>query len=861
MDKDAPQVGRLLSSWRADPTIANCIQAWRTIPSRPSQSSPFPNTLHPALLGGLRLQEFQNLYIHQVESWDYLHSGKNIVVVTGTASGKTLCYNLSVIDNLIREPQARALFLFPTKALTQDQAATQRNLIQAIQTSWTQSQDLSALEIITNELTVAIYDGDTPSHYRPAIRAQARLLLSNPDMLHIGILPHHTAWAEFFQHLKYVIIDEIHMYRGVFGSHVANVIRRLKRIASFYGSNPQFILTSATIANPKELAEGLIEEPVALVNRDGAAQGARNFLIYNPPIVDPDLGLRRSALKESVRLAEDLLTYDIQTIIFSRSRRSVEIILTYLRDTAQLLTDESDQPAVRGYRSGYLPSQRRDIEHGLRQGDVRAVIATNALELGVDIGGMGATVLVGYPGSIAATWQQVGRAGRGQEASLSVLVATADPLDQFLASHPDYFFERSPENALINPDNLLILIDHLLCASFELPFKKGEPFGNVEPPQLVEILDFLISEGYLHKSGGKYFWMADKYPAQGISLRSVSSSPVQLQTLDNEKPVTIGQVDGSSALWMVHPRAIYLHEARTYFVNELDLEANIARLKRIESDYYTLPRLETSVDSVELKAEYETQSMLKAHGEIQVTTVVKGFHKVRWHTHERLGIEDLTLPPTELLTTGYWLALTDETVNDLRQSDLWRNAPNDYGSNWAVQRDLARARDGFRCRICGIEEQGRVHDVHHKTPLRLFTSIEQANSLENLVSLCPGCHSKAETVVRVRSGLAGLAYVLGHLAPLFLMCDARDLGRHTDPSAPFTNGKPTVVLYDQVPAGIGFSQRLFEIHDEIISRAFELISVCPCNDGCPSCVGPGGEAGLGGKGETLAILERIKPPI
>jgi DEAD/DEAH box helicase domain-containing protein len=826
----------LLSAWRTDPNIASNVAAWRTFPPCLAQFVPFPDNLHPALVDALRVQGIGALYTHQATAWQRVQAGQHPVVVTGTASGKTLCYNLPVLDRLLRDPKARALYLFPTKALAQDQKDALGQLV---------------LEE-GRTVPVATYDGDTSTQARPAIRVTARLVISNPDMLHTGVLPHHTLWANFLRGLQFVVIDEMHAYRGVFGSHVANVLRRLKRIARFYGSSPQFILTSATIANPIELAEQLIEELVVLVNDDGAARGARHFLIYNPPVVNRDLGLRRSALLESVRLAADLLQHGVQTIVFARARQTVELILRYLRRS--LVRGEGQ---VRGYRSGYLPRQRREIERGLREGRVRAVAATNALELGIDIGGMGAAVLAGYPGTIAGTWQQAGRAGRQDEASLAALVTSANPLDQFLARHPDYFFDRSPEQALVNPDNLLILLGHLRCAAFELPFRVGEGFGRVEGARVAEFLQFLQEAGVLHQSGDKYFWMADQYPAEAVSLRSASPEAVLLQARDGDEWTTIGQVDHASAHWMVHPGAVYLHEGQAYLVEELDLVQHIARLRVVDLDYYTEPRNETTVRLLEKLDELEACGATKAHGEIAVTSQVIGFRKVKWFTHEQLGVGEVSLPPTELMTTGYWLTLTEETVERLRNQGLWTSDRNDYGPNWLAQRDRARVRDGYRCQNCGAREQGRAHHVHHKIPFRGFASYRQANQLSNLVTLCSRCHRRAELAVRMRSGLAGLAFALGHLAPLFLMCDARDVGVHSDPQSPLADGQPAVVIYDQVPAGIGFSERLFELHDELMARAYELVAACECTDGCPSCVGPAGEDGLGGKRETLALLEAL----
>ena len=477
---------------------------------------------------------------------------------------------------------------------------------------------------------------------------------------------------------------------------------------------------------------------------------------------------------------------------------------------------------------------------------------------------MEAALLVGYPGSIAAAWQQAGRAGRGVEHSLAALVATADPLDQFLAHHPDYLFQRSPEAALINPNNLLILLDHLRCAAFELPFQAGEGFGNLAGETIAEFLDYLQSEGVLHHSANRYFWMANQYPAQAVSLRSAVADRVTLQVREPEgREVVLGEVDYACAHWMVHPGAVYLHEAESYLVDELDLEGRIAHLRRLDTDYYTETRQETRVQLLELLARQPTKGCTISYGEIRVTSQVIGFRRIKWYTHEELGAEQLNLPPTNLETTGYWLTLEPAAIESLRQEGLWRNDPNNYGAGWARLRAIVRQRDGFRCQVCGAPETEREHDVHHKTPLRAFQDIhgkvnlEQANRLENLTTLCPACHRRAEAAVRVRSGLAGLAFVMGHLAPLFLMCDGRDLGIHADPQSPLGEGMPTVAIYDQVPAGIGLSQHLFEVHGELVRRAYELVCDCPCQDGCPSCVGPGGETGLGGKDETRAILELL----
>lgn len=857
-------ISELISRWSKDPEFLDAIQTEHRVEGHQADLVSMPGSLHPALAEALNQHGIEKLYTHQAASFEMSQAGQDLMILSGTASGKTLCYNLPVLDHLLKNPKGRALFLFPTKALAQDQSVSLQKLIAALPPE---------LHNGISQISQAIYDGDTPTNKRSTIRKDTRIVISNPDMLHLGILPHHTQWAEFMANLHYIILDEAHTYRGVFGSHVANVLRRLQRIARFYGADLRFILTSATIANPGEFACKLIGRNLQLVADDGSERGSKSILIYNPPMIDPELGLRRSALQESVRIAQEMLDQHIQTIIFGRSRRTVELLVTYLRQSVrqpyppafmesqnQISTSESERPQgalVRGYRSGYLPEERRAIERGLRDGSIQIVAATNALELGIDIGGMGAAILVGYPGTIASTWQQIGRAGRRGADAVAIFVATADPLDQFLASHPSYLFGKSPEQALINPDNPLILLEHLCCAAFELPFKEGEHFGDLDPAELDEYIQYLQEQGKVHQAGEKYYWMADQYPAQGISLRSADSNPIQLQVLNADVPKTIGQVDRTSAHWMVHPNAVYLHEAETYLVEELDLEKGIARMSPTRSDYYTSPRRDTNVGLIEMHSNKDVKGGQKSEGEIMVTSRVTGFKKIRWFTHETIGIENLEMPAVELLTTGYWLSVSKETVDKLEESGLWTNRPNNYGPNWENQRQRARQRDGYRCQVCGILENNRSHHVHHRTPFRFFTTFLQANQLENLVTLCPDCHRRVETALRVRSGLAGLGFVLGNLAPFNLMCDPADLGVHSDPQSALAGGMPAVVIYDQVPAGLGFSRRLYESHDELVLQAHELVVRCACSDGCPSCTGPGGELGAGGKAETLALLQQF----
>ncbi len=824
----------LLADWHDDPSVAGNVVARRLLPAADGRFAPMPADVHPRLAAALAARGIHALYAHQAQAWDHLKAGRHVVVVTGTASGKTLCYNLPVLDAVLRQPEDRALYIFPTRALAQDQRDELTGLL---------GQDAGLVPC-------AVYDGDTPAGARAAIRRQAAIVLTNPDMLHTGILPHHTLWASFFRRLRYVVLDEMHVYRGVFGSHVVNLLRRLSRVAEFYGGRPRFVLTSATIGNPGDLAARLVEDEVALVDDDGASRGARHFLVYNPPLVDAALGIRRPLLGEAARLAGDLREHGVQTILFARARRSVEILVRTLQHGAP--ADSAGQ--IRGYRGGYLPGQRRTVEAGLRQGQVRVVAATNALELGIDIGGMGAALLAGYPGSSAAMWQQAGRAGRGREEALAVLLTSADPLDQFLARNPAYLFGRAPEHALVNPDNLIILLQHIRCAAFELPFRDGDRFGAVAPALLTEYLELLAANGVLHRSGDRFFWMADQYPAESVSLRSASAETVALQAEGR----VIGQVDLASANWMVHPQAIYLHEGRSYLVESLDLAGKLASLRPCETDYYTEPRSETTVQLLDVAEEAAVPGGRKTRGEIAVTTTVTGFRKVRWFTNEQLGDGPVTLPPTEMHTTAYWLSLGGDTVATLRDQGLWGNDANEYGPGWPELRDAARARDGWRCVACGLPEAGAAHHVHHRQPFRTFGARAEANTLDNLVTLCPACHQRAELAVRVRSGLAGLAYVLRGLAPLFLLCDARDIGVHSDPRLPLASGDPGVVIYDQVPAGIGFADRLFAVHNDLVARALEAVRGCDCADGCPSCVGPAGEQGEGGKAGTLAILTHLQ---
>jgi DEAD/DEAH box helicase domain-containing protein len=844
----------LLNQLRNDPTIYENIAAWKTIPARTAKFKPIPETIHPALSFGLSQSGISALYSHQIKSWEKINHKENIAIVTGTSSGKSLCYNLPVVDNLLHHSDTRALYLFPTKALSQDQLSGLNSLLSNV---W-EYPGIGKFKGLS--IRAATYDGDTSTRAREAIRNSSRIILTNPDMLHAGILPQHTRWVEFFRGLRYVIIDEIHIYRGVFGSHVANVIRRLKRIATFYGAEFQYILTSATIGNPQEHAQHLINVPITLITKDGSALGEKHFLIYNPPIIDPDLGLRASIVMESMRLAEELFNHNIQSVIFGRSRRIVEVMLNLFRNGAlepsNTLFSNMDE-SIKAYRSGYLPEDRREIEAGLRNGKIRSVIATTALELGIDIGQLEAAILVGYPGTIAGTWQQAGRAGRGQRSSIAILVVSAKPLDQFLARHPDYIFEKKPEQARICPNNLLILLDHLQCASFELPIDDGEYFiGNITTT--AKMLAYLKNNGTVYHSNKKFHWSGGHSPANNVSLRNASSDRYTLKVIGEKRAFPLGEIDGDSVFWMTHPDAIYLHNGKFYLVNNLDIENLTVYLTQTEVDYYTKPKTITEVDLLDLISEKPISGGLIAYGEIKVTEQVTGYHKLRWGTHEVMEYSELVLPPSNLITQGYIIKLDEGTVNVLRDMGKWVNDTNKYGPNWISIRDLTRKRDGFICQVCGMPEETHRHHVHHKRPFRTFSSYIAANELDNLITLCPSCHSRVENGVRVRSGLSGLSHILGNLAPFYLMCDSGDIGIFSDPKSHLNDGGPAIVTFDRVPGGMGFSQRLFEIHTEIINHAYELTSDCVCKDGCPSCVGPGGELGSGSKNETLAILDILK---
>jgi DEAD/DEAH box helicase domain-containing protein len=777
-------LGALVARYRADEVLT----AVRHIPAREAQFRAMPAWVRPQLAAAYHAKGIEKLYTHQAAAAELAHAGKNFVVVTPTASGKTLCYNLPVLNAVLGNADTRALYLFPTKALAQDQLAELHDLAKRLDDCF----------------GVFTYDGDTPSDARRAIRERGHVILTNPDMLHTGILPHHTKWTRVFENLRYIVLDELHTYRGVFGSHLANVLRRLGRIAEFYGSKPQFICCSATIANPGELAKQLIAESVQVVEENGAPAAEKLFVFYNPPMVNRNLGIRRSYLSETTRVAKELLARKLQTIVFANSRLHTEVLLTYLQQANRPGPGEAEP--VRGYRGGYLPGERREIERGLRDGRIRGVVATSALELGIDIGSLDASVMAGYAGSIASTWQRAGRAGRRSGTSCAVMVASSAPLDQFIVQHPDYFFGRSPEHAYVQPDNLEILVNHLKCAAFELPLGPDERFGDVDLPSLFERM---TEAGFLHRSGGNWHWVQEAYPADAVSLRSVTSDNfVIIDTTggtngdEDGEPEVIGEVDFSSALTTVHPKAIYLHQGQQYHVERLDFEQRKAYVKSVNVDYYTDAIRYTQVRVLEIAEEQRIAGpAARAHGDVLVRSQVVGFKKIKFFTNENIGAAKLELPENEMHTTAFWITLERKLLAEL--------------------------------------------------PYALSDR---------------------------QNGILALLHAMASMASLLLMCDGRDLGtavgeRPAGPgvetqwqefSATLGNPpemkqffEPNLYLYDAYPGGIGFSEPLFRVHDILLRRTRELILGCPCEQGCPSCVGPAGDKCEKTKEAALAILERV----
>ena len=770
---------RLTAGIERPDTPDGWVTAVRRLPAREAEYAPFPDEFDPVVREILNDRGIGQLYTHQAAAIAHALAGRNVVITTPTASGKTLCYNAPVLSAILRDVSTRALYLFPTKALAQDQLAELHQL-----------SDLASRQS-GHELGVFTYDGDTPQDARRAIRGRAHVVLSNPDMIHSGILPHHPRWAKLFENLKFVVIDELHAYRGVFGSHLTNVLRRLRRICAHYGSHPVFICSSATIANPRELAEALVEQPFELVSESGAPRGEKFFLFVNPPVVNQQLGIRRSYLAETRRVASEFLRRTLQVIVFTQSRLTTEILTTYLKDDFDGPPGTRDQ--IRGYRGGYLPQRRREIEKGLREGSVRAVVSTNALELGIDIGALDVCVMAGYPGTIAATWQRAGRAGRRSSRSAAVLVGSSAPLDQFVVRNPSYFFDAPPEHALINPDNLHILVDHVKCAAFELPFTTAEQYGRHD---VQEVLGVLAESGLVHRAEGAegeghWQWTNESYPADAVSLRSISSDNFVVVDTTSGADV-IGETSFNSGPATLHEKAIYLIEGALYQVEKLDFDGRKAYVRRIDCDYYTDAITYTKVAVLETFA----VEAMRSHGEVHVSSRVVGFKKIKFYTNENVGSGELDLPEQQMHTTAYWLTVPPDVMGALPY------AADDR-----------------------------------------------------------------------RDGVVGLAFAMRQVAQLLLMCDRQDIGisigsgeqgDDTDLNRAGCPAKlsdqPRIFVYDNYPGGIGFSQPLCGMHDELLGRTQALIAGCECEHGCPACVGPVGNTGPLAKTVALRILAMIATP-
>jgi len=746
-----------IEQFKADPKFKQNIIKWLTFPATPGDYQPFPESLDTKLVEILKAKGINKLYSHQVESFELAQSGVDFVVVTPTASGKSMCYNLPVMNTLLREdPEARALYLFPTKALSADQV----------------DELYGDVEALGADIKTYTFDGDTPSTARSAIRKAGHIVVTNPDMLHSGILPHHTLWIKLFEKLRYVVIDELHHYRGVFGSHLANVLRRLHRLCEFYGSNPQFICCSATIGNPGELAQKITGREMKVIDKSGAPTGEKHFVLYNPPVVNTQLGIRASVIKEASRLATQFVANGIQTIIFARSRVRVEVLTRYVKETMKNL--KLSQNLIRGYRGGYLPNERRAIERGLRNSTIKGVISTNALELGIDIGGLDVSIMAGYPGAVASTWQQAGRAGRQNDVSLAILVASSAPLDQFLMNHPEYFFGKSPESGIVDPDNLILLVSHLKCAAFELPVKADEKFGTAP---VAQIMDHLATERLVHRSNDSYHYTSETYPATDISLRSAAPENfVIMDKSDNGR--IIGEIDQFTAPELIHPEAIYLHQTAQYQIRELDWDGKRAYAIPVEVEYFTDSESKVSI-KVLLKDGEQEDKTVRGFGDVSVTRVVVNYKKIRFNTHENVGWGRVSLPEQTMHTTSFWVSFPDKLVESL-----------------------------------------------------------------NL------------TKDQLGGGLRGCAHLLRQIVPLWIMSDPSDIRSVSMVKSPYQE-LPTIYIYDSYPGGVGFSRKIYLMFDEIIKAASAYLANCPCESGCPSCVGPMLEVGEKGKQSAAVLLKAM----
>jgi DEAD/DEAH box helicase domain-containing protein len=789
----------VLQHWLSSNRVKPCFTADETLSARDARFAPMPEALDRGLAGALRRRGIEKLYRHQGLAFEAARRARGVVVATPTASGKSLCFHLPVLQSLLEEPDARALYLFPTKALSRDQEASLREFAAAAGV----------------RSGAVVYDGDTPGDARRAAREKSGVVLTNPDMLHTGILPHHTSWARTFQHLRYVVVDEMHTYKGVFGSHVANVLRRLMRVAAFHGSRPTLLGATATIGNPREHAArlfGLLPEDVELVGDSGAPQGERRFFSFNPPVVNAELGIRASYVKQAVMLAADLVRAKVPTIIFGHSRNNVEVMLRYLRDEVQ---GEVAPDRIMGYRGGYLPQTRREIETRLREGDILAVVATNALELGIDVGDLDAVICAGYPGSIAGLWQRFGRAGRRGKLSICVLVTSSTPLDQYVAREPGYVIGAPVEEARIDPDNAEILIQHLKCAAFELPFRRGEAFGSLPASDTTDALTFLARHRVVHEAGGTFHWAADAYPANDVSLRSIGWDNVVI--IDVEKNEAIGELDWRGAHTMLHEQAIYQHDGECWQVERFDYENHKAFVRRVEPDYYTDAMTNMQVSVIEetalgplVTSRADACDWSAGWGEVAVVEKVVGYKKIKFFTHENAGYGDVRLPEMQMHTTSFWLTIPERRCAEIPQG-------------------RAAAIDALRGIGKALETVATLALMCD--PRDLGATLGDAGD--------DGPPKKGRSQPERSEGSSAAPTMRG---------GAREGG-------PKPGYNPTLFVYEHTPGGIGLAERIWEQREVLLARALRLIETCPCTHGCPSCVGPA--EGSERKVVALALLRSL----
>jgi len=766
---------------RASRTRAS-VERVHHIPARAAELGAFPASFPPWLVDALTSRGMAAPYAHQSDAWTALARGQDVVVTTPTASGKTLCYNVPVVQMLGETTSGCALYLYPTKALAQDQCAELNELLGAA--------GIGA--------PAHVYDGDTPADIRRRVRDAARVVLTNPDMLHQSILPHHEKWRRFFADLRYVVVDEMHTYRGVFGSHVANVLRRLRRICAHYGTRPLQVFTSATIANPEELATELGGERIALIQRSGAPSGEKLFVLYNPPIIDAELQRRQSPGAAAFRLFAPLLEAGHAGIVFTRSRQGVEILTRRLKESFTDRRRASIADRIEGYRAGYLPNDRRRIERGLREGTVLGVVSTNALELGIDIGSLDVCIIAGYPGTIAATWQQAGRAGRRATTSLSVLIAGDDPVDQFLVTRPDFFFEASPEHARVDPDNMLILADHMKCAVFELPFGTSEAYGGFSVADTQEIITYLSEQldAIVHAEGA-WRWSGEGYPATAVSLRNIHDENFVIIDTTRPKPEILGEIDFEAAHTTVYENAIYQHSARLYEVHRLDYPVRKAYVREVDIDYFTQAIDQRRVFLLDVEEEQTGRAGVgHGWGEVRVVTRFVGYKKLRFKTMENLGYGEILLPDLEKHTTSFWVSYEADALYALGLSAV------DQGS--------------------GL--------------------LALSNVLRTVASVSLMC-TRDDLLVSVQGRDDGEAWTPTGLEPVPTPIESVHLQE-----------TPSIFLYDRTPGGVGFSERLFDLRDALFAEARRVIEACGCEAGCPACVGPPEQITVAGKAAARAIL-------